>query len=263
VGDHKRYYRSRIVREIKWRGGVGYGDTLNTITYSYSCTVRYDQPVYTVIHWPFDVNYKHITDDPETVIERFNYVESTVSRGAHEVTFDHVFLNKIPSFRYINNPDHNNPLHGVWYHNQRQTITKKVVVWSSRHNVDTVGHFKDPSIDQWDELIDWLTSQGYQVVEVTYRTPIDEVIHHINECCMGIGYDGMIHQLFKYLWKPIIVVCKRFELNQLLVPQAALVGSIDEIYNYGLDVLFKQSEINMRRVKKAHQRYLYANTVID
>jgi ABC-type transport system involved in Fe-S cluster assembly fused permease/ATPase subunit len=73
----------------------------------------------------------------------------------------------------------------------------------------------------------------------------------------------MIHQLFKYLWKPIIVVCKRFELNQLLVPQAALVGSIDEIYNYGLDVLFKQSEINMRRVKKAHQRYLYANTVID
>lgn len=249
-------------RVLKWRGGIGYGDTLNAITYSHSCTVRYNQPVYTTIHWPFPCNYKHSAQDPETVVDRFSYVANTMASGRYNVFFNHVFLNKTPPFRYINNPDYDNPLHGVWYHNQQQSVTKKIVVWSSRHNVESVGHFKDPSIELWDQLIDWLTNQGYQVVEVTYRTPIEEVIQHINECCVGIGYDGMIHQLFKYLWKPIIVVCERFELNQLLVPQAALVGSIDEIYNYGLDVLSKQSEINMRRVKKAHQRYLYANTTI-
>lgn len=251
------------MRFITWRGGIGYGDTLNAITYSYSCTIKYNQPVYTNIIWPFPGNYKHSKNDPETVVDRFNYVASTMVQGTHQVFFNHAFINKKTPFRYINNLDEANPLQGVWYHNQTQTTTKKVVLWSSRHNAEPVDRVKDPSIEQWDYLIQWLTYIGYGVVEVTYRTPIKEVIQHINECCVGIGYDGMIHQFFKYLWKPIIVVCERFELNWLLVPQAALVKSIDDIYSYGLDFLIKQSEMNMRRVKRAHQRYLYANTVID
>ena len=58
------------------------------------------------------------------------------------------------------------------------------------------------------------------------------------------------------MWKPLLVVCERFELNGLLVPQAALENNARDIFNNGIDYYLNKSRDNMERAKQFHQRYI-------
>ena len=191
--------------DIQWRAGFGYGDFVSGLGYAHNASIKYNTKVNITFHWEHGSSYRESPQDPETIIERMWYIYGTMEKSEEVKIF--VKTSSKPKYRFINHLDEFNPIHGLWNTTLHNTYTNKVVLWRSKYNTFFPGTDKDPAHDHWDKIIDWLTYLGYSVSEVTYRTPISDVMKDISECSFGIGYDGMIHQLFKYMWKPLIVLC--------------------------------------------------------
>lgn len=239
---------------IDWRSGFGYGDFVTGLGYAHNASIKYQTPVNINFHWNHSKDYKETDQDPETIVDRMHYVYGTMRQ------LDSVQVNVVtdsnPDYRFINNFGEFNPLHGLWHTSMDLEVTNLVVMWRSKYNTYFPGTKKDPVSDRWDEIVQWLQQQGYDVREVTYRTPIAEVMELIRTCQFGIGYDGMIHQLFKYIWKPIVVMCERFDLNQLLIPQAALESKVENLYKNGIDYYLIKSQHNIDLFKQKHNQYI-------
>ena len=86
-------------------------------------------------------------------------------------------------------------------------IDNLVVVWRTKFIDSTYPKFKD-SYDSsyWDLIIPLLKMIGYNVMEVTHRTPISEVFYLISRCKFVVAYNGMYHYISKNLVKPMIVL---------------------------------------------------------
>lgn len=235
--------------KIDWRGGIGYGDFLTGLAYAHNCKLKYKTDIKFVLHWNHSKNYKPSTQDPETIIERCNYIGSLFP---NDISILHKTDSLVP-YRYINNLHENNPVHGMYNLNLSSTIYKNVIVtWRSSSNLTPVGKSKDPLTDiEWEYLYDWLRDLGYEIVEVTYRTPIKEVVDICKKCVGGIGYDGMIHQIFKLIQKPVILFCERHKLNKLLLPWAEM--------HYGIETFDDKSLFE----KSANSLEIYQQTYLN
>lgn len=245
----------RVMLKIEWRSGFGYGDFVTGLGYAHNASIKYDTEVNINFHWNHDLDYLESKDDPETIIERMYYVYGTMVPKTN-VHVTHT-PNSHPKYRFINNVDESNPLHGLWHTNLKLTTNKSVVLWRSKFNTFFPGKAKDPIYNRWDYVVKWLTDQGYDVQEVTYRTPIKEVIEKIRTCEFGIGYDGMIHQLFKYMWKPLIVICERHQLNKLLIPQALLIKDEQSLYVNGIQSCVNQSNKKIAFYKNELNKWVH------
>ena len=80
--------------------------------------------------------------------------------------------------------------------------------------------------EMWDQAIDFLRSIGYNVVELSYRSPIREAHYHIATCKLVISYDGMWHYFAKNYYKPMIVA-SRSAITRLHTPHALTLHEID------------------------------------
>jgi hypothetical protein len=101
------------------------------------------------------------------------------------------------------------------------------------------------------------------IEEITYRTPVKEAIEIINRCEFGVGYDGLAHQLFKFMWKPLFVFCDRKWLNNILVPQAVLLSNPDEFINDDIDKLLIQAQEKVERIRTNHLVYINTKMKAD
>jgi hypothetical protein len=245
--------------DIHWRCGFGYGDFVTGLGYAHTSSLKYKTPTHITFHWNHSEDYKESIEDPETIIDRMQYVYSTM-RKLDNVEVSYKVNSNFP-YRFVNNLDEFNPLHGLWYTNLDTTNTNMVVLWRSKYNTYFPGEKKDPAHDRWDSVISYLQHNGYTVKEVTYRTPICEVLDCIRQCRFGIGYDGMVHQLFKYMWKPLIVMCKRHNLNRLLVPTASLEHNVDNLFKKGVEVYVNESKARCIRYNNELEAWLdtYSN----
>jgi len=240
--------------QIDWRMGIGYGDFVTGLGYAHNAALKYDTSVQINFHWKDHRDHKLSSDDPETIIERLLYVYGTM-RHLPNVNVDVLSKSRL-SCRFINNLDEHNPVHGLWYSKLKSEYTNKVLFWRTKYNTFYPGKAKDPVNERWDEVVVWLENQGYEVCEVTYRTPISEVMELIRVCNFGIGYDGMVHQLFKYMWKPLIVMCERTLLNRMLIPQAAIESNVDMLMQRGVDHYLLQSNRKIEIYKMHHHNYI-------
>lgn len=240
--------------KIEWRSAFGYGDFVTGLGYAHTASIKYETDVQLRFHWDHDYDYKETPEDPDTIIERMFYVYSTMKQLPNVKILAEP-NSKLP-YRFKNNLDEYKQVHGLWYNNLDMKSTNVVVLWRSKYNTYFPGVDKDPAHDKWESIVEHLENQGYDVREITYRTPIQEVIENIRICKFGIGYDGMIHQLFKYLWKPLIVICKRHDLNKLLVPQACLLKSDAELKNIGVDKCVEVSEHRCTVFKERLEEWL-------
>lgn len=240
---------------INWRSKEGYGDFITGIGYAYSSTIKYDRPVHIVFHWPNPKDHLLSLEDKESIFYRFEYIKDFM-RPAENVTISHEF-SSVPEYRFINELEEFNPLHGLWYpKNEVKEEHGLVVFWSSQHNLEFPGYHKDPLYDHWNVIIKQLKSIGYNVVEITYRTPISEVMDLMSRCEFGIGYEGMIHQLFKFMWKPLIVASKRVDLAKLLAIQAKVISRPEDIIGKDIYVHVKESKDNIKRLLIEHNEYM-------
>ena len=240
--------------EVDWRTGVGYGDFVTGLGYAHTASLRYLIPVKLTLYWDHSEDYLFSNKDTETIVDRCKYIQS-IMRPNPLVEVHHVFNSRLP-YRFKNQLDEFNPLHGLWYSTLLPKKSNTVVLWSSRHNETFPGYDKDPAYDYWPVIAQRIGDMGYNVVEVTYRTPISNVIRLINECEFGIGYDGLAHQLFKFMWKPLIVCCKRVGLNKLLIPQAHIVDDPTILLNGSIEDCAKRSISNLNQTKVKHQQYI-------
>lgn len=240
---------------IEWITGAGYGDFVSGLGYAHSCRIKYDRPINIKFHWNHDEDYLFSPNDPETIYQRCQYINS-IMKPVKDLTVEHQF-NSNPPFRFYNQLEEWNPLHGLWYSTlPPEHKPKLVVMWTTEHNLTFPGRFKDPAHKHWEPIRIKLENEGYKIVEVTYRTPVREVIDLINRCEFGIGYDGLAHQLFKFMWKPLIVFCERYSLNNVLIPQAVLEKDPVRFLDSDIMEYINVSKRKVDLVKRQHQEYI-------
>jgi hypothetical protein len=239
--------------EVKWGTGVGYGDFVTGLGYAHTSAIKYQTPVHIEFYWNHSRDHLFSSLDPETIVERCNYIYS-IMRQLSQVSINHKF-DVNPDFRFYNQLDEFNPMHGLWYTDiPNHTKKKHVAIWTTDFNVSFPGHWKDPVNKRWNDIRAKLSE--YVLEEITYRTPVKEAIEIINRCEFGIGYDGLAHQLFKFMWKPLFVFCDRKWLNNILVPQAILLSNADEFIHSDTNKLIVSAKEKVELIRLKHLSYM-------
>lgn len=239
--------------EVKWGTGIGYGDFVTGLGYAHTSAIKYQTPVHIEFHWNHSKDYLFSPLDPETIVQRYEYIYS-IMRHLPQVSVSNIF-NSNNDFRFYNQLDEFNPMHGLWYTDiPDKTKKRHVAIWTTDFNISFPGIYKDPVNKRWNDIRAKLSD--YVLEEITYRTPVKEAIEIINRCEFGIGYDGLAHQLFKFMWKPLFVFCERKRLNNVLIPQAILLSHADEFIGRNIDNMLVQARAKVDQVKKAHLEYM-------
>lgn len=240
---------------IEFRSAEGYGDFITGLCYGHSSVLKFKTPVNLKFHWPNGRDTYFSSKDKEKIIDRFDYIKSFL-RPVNNLTIEHQF-NSIPNYRFINEFEEFNHVHGLWYLKEQPKIENKLVaLWSSRHNVSFPGYHKDPLYDYWDLIKDRLIADGYFVEEITYRTPIKDVMKIITTCEFGVGYEGMVHQLFKFTWRPIVIASERVSLAKLLAPQGVIITSPEHYLKKDIVEYVEQSKQNIKELLVKHHNYI-------
>lgn len=113
--------------EIQWRSGFGYGDFVSGLGYAHGASKKYQTDVQLTFHWNQDANHKEHESETETIIERMYYVYSVMNK-LENVSICHRANSNI-DYRFINNLDEFDPLHGLWYSNLTNESSNTVVLW--------------------------------------------------------------------------------------------------------------------------------------
>jgi len=240
---------------MEFRSKEGYGDFITGLCYAHSSVIKYQRPIHIKFHWPNPKDYLLSDIDKESILYRFNYIREYL-RPVNDLTISHEF-SSVPNYRFINELEEFNHVHGLWYLKDEPPIKPGLVAfWSSKHNLEFPGYHKDPLYDHWDTIVSNLRSEGYDVVEITYRTPIKDVMDVITTCEFGVGYEGMIHQLFKFTWRPIVIASKRISLAKLLAPRGVIVSHHSQILNNHISKFVNQSKKNIKELLIRHKEYI-------
>lgn len=196
-------------------------------------------------NWKHKEDYLHHYEDPETIIERFEYT-LPFYRDYQRLTYSHKFVDKfserlerkrlLPNLklRHSENVDSmhkvvNNKAYWKFNNTPLKTEEGKVVIWRSLFNAEPARAWKQVvTHEMWEEVIYMLKAMDLDVVELTYRTPVREVHYHCATCDFVVCYDGMWHYFAKNYFKPMIVT-SRSNITKLHTPQALMLHDAPEI----------------------------------
>lgn len=198
---------------IEWKGTPGMGDAMYGLNIAFMRAFINQKPTTINIHWYHSEDFLYNFEDPETIIERVNFVHSRCL-WPEMVNIEHTFNssdNKLYVKRYrnvIRYKDMN--IARCWMFDPRyflDTISNKIVIWRPSFNSDPPRWFKLPINDEeWLRIIEKLKNLDYQVVEIDYRTPIKEVFYHISSAAFCMSYEGMWHYIAKNFFIPHMVL---------------------------------------------------------
>ena len=226
---------------ITWRGTPGVGDFMWALNCAHLHTWRTKVPVTLEMHWNHDDDYNHHFEDPETIIERMQFCHRYYDRK-DDVTVRHVLNSdgRYSDWEYFDDTelmadgskrqvakghqkarfyfqsgtyddtDGGNIPDNDWLfsdHAFREPIKKKIVFWRPTFNAETPRTWKRLfTNDDWCVIIDQLKEKGYDMVELSYRTPIREAMYHLSTASQVICYDGMWHYMAKNFCVPMVVI---------------------------------------------------------
>lgn len=235
------------MERVTWRGTPGVGDfmwALNCVHhYAYTNNVK----VKLEMHWEHGEDYLHHFEDPETIVERMDYIHNFYYRK-NDVEVSHEFYSDNERYRthkytsYLlrredgqvsveRKPliDEGNNKGRFWFESGYYTDTgeapinnwlfrpdafqetdrRKVVIWTPNQNAELPRHWKRKLTEHdWSVIIHKLRRAGLNVVELNYRTPVREAMYHISTCRQVVCYDGMWHYIAKNFAKPLAVISK-------------------------------------------------------
>jgi len=193
----------------------GIGDFMMVLNRMYWLKHSKRIPIHLEFNWYHDKDYLHHFEEEETIIDRFNYLQSlylhkSSIKISHVFNSDKHYLTENPlKWRYLNSKldPERHMRDNIWTFRKLpyKTDMSKVVIYRPTFNAEPARDWKRIiTNDQWDEAIDILKFNGYNVVELTYRSPVREAVYHIGTCNFVVGYDGMWHYVAKNFWKPMI-----------------------------------------------------------
>jgi len=226
---------------VTWRGTPGVGDIMWALNSCHLQAKRTGIKIDLEMHWNHDAEHLHHFEDPETIIERMQYIHRFYARK-DDVRVGHVLNSdgRYSSWSFHDDTaleadgtrrqlakGHNKTR--FWFESgayddcaggtapdndwmfredaKKDAVENKIVIWRSTFNAETPRTWKRLfTNDDWCVIIEHLKTNGYDVVELTYRTPVREAMYHISTCRQVICYDGMWHYMAKNFCKPMIVI---------------------------------------------------------
>lgn len=216
-------YYFTLDNEIDWKGTPGVGDILfgyNSIhmLHHLASKRRHIEKSIINVHWTHSKDHLHHFEDPETIIERADYLHNFY-HNHDSVQINHIFNStdeEIMRLRHRGFQRTISPVavidglsgwiyrRDVWCDNPDP---KKVVFWRTLFNAEIARGWKRIfTNDDWDRILYILSKRGFNLVELTYRTPVREAFYHINTAKFCIFYDGMWQYIAKNLCKPVIAL---------------------------------------------------------
>ena len=204
----------------------GIGDLMLAMNIAYMRSMYLQRTVTLDLHWYHDKNFLYHFEDPETIIERAEYIRNFYSKDFVDVRINNIFNssnNVLLHDRYLNfvrgysgerkqrQQIKQKMQYNDWHFRKTglKTVDKKIVIWTQVGNAQPPRLFKRPyDRSEWNNVISIIEMQGYSVVEIDYRTPISEVMYHIGTAEACLCYEGMWHYVAKNFCKPTIVLTK-------------------------------------------------------
>lgn len=263
--------------QVKTTPGVG--DYMYALNKSFMLSRALNISFHVEFYWDHDEQHLHHFEDPETIVERFNYT-LPFYRDAHKLSFSHHFNSskKHPELerkRLIPNSDlrslgansMSKVEHGTaqWAFNHcpLEQQENKIVIWRPLFNAEIPREWKRAVTNEmWDQAIDFLQSIGYNIVELTYRSPIREAHYHIATCKFVICYDGMWHYFAKNYYKPMIVA-SRSAITKLHTPHALSLHEIDTQHGRAAHRHFNKQLKKLHVPSKQYRNLTLLDFIID
>ena len=208
------------MEKVRWRGTWGVGDFQHALNVCHNYCFDNKVKVNLEMHWSHDENYKPHPDDPETIVERMEWLHNKYHRQ-DDVVVTHVFNSDLfPSGNV--NPDKSKPRFffdsnkfdptsappNDWIFKPEEFVKKrpKIVIWTPAYNSEPPRSWKKfLTIDDWSDIISLLRWDGWILVELTYRTPIKDAYKQIQEADFIVCYDGMWHYIARNFGKPMYI----------------------------------------------------------
>ena len=226
---------------VTWRGTPGIGDFMWALNCVHNYCYNNNKKVTLEFHWEHNKDHLHHFEDPETIIERLEYLHNFYHRK-DDVKIVHVYESdgrykdwkfsddlvsendgsvRIAAIRrkksrfwfesgeYLDEEESEIP-NSDWIFREdsfREIDKRKIVIWRPTFNAETPRTWKRQlTNNQWDDIISKLRQEGLYTVELTYRTPVSEALYHISTCRQIVCYDGMWHYVARNLCSPMVVI---------------------------------------------------------
>lgn len=226
---------------VTWRGTPGIGDFMWALNCVHNYCYNNNKKVTLEFHWEHNKDHLHHFEDPETIIERLEYLHNFYHRK-DDVKIVHVYESdgrykdwkfsddlvsendgsvRIAAIRrkksrfwfesgeYSDEEESKIP-NSDWIFREdsfREIDKRKIVIWRPTFNAETPRTWKRQlTNNQWDDIISKLRQEGLYTVELTYRTPVSEALYHISTCRQIVCYDGMWHYVARNLCSPMVVI---------------------------------------------------------
>jgi len=260
---------------IEWKGTIGVGDSMMGLNSCHMISYMLDKPVHMDVHWYHDEDYLFHCEDPETIVERFDYIHSLYKEN-DRVIVNHIFNSNDRDlykarWRGFNRTDKERgspPLHiNSWIF--REDLIRypykenKIVIWKPFRNATPAPDWKRSFAEHhWTKILDWYLEEkhGFDITEIDYRTPVREAIYHIKTCRAVVGYEGMWHYIARNLLKPSVFLGDS-TINICHDPQAIALHRPDG----SLEKLFKEKTTFLETIDNKLNEYvkmispIYAN----
>ena len=254
---------------VKWRGTWGVGDFMQALNVCHNYSFENKTKVNLEMHWEHGEDYLHHPDDPETIIQRMEWLHGQYHRQ-DDVTVTHVYNSDL--FPHGNvNPDRNKKR---WYFDsgaysddklpsndwifKPEVFTpkkKKIVIWTPHYNSEQPRAWKRfLTNDDWSDIISLLRWEGWILVELTYRTPVRDAFKQIQECDFIFCYDGMWHYIARNFGKPMFIPSWE-GITGYNTPQAVTRPSKNSVFDFIKDGN-KEFEPNLTWMKAKSQNYI-------
>ena len=231
---------------IQWKGTPGVGDFMYGLNFAHVNAYLLNKPVTIEFNWFWKVKEQYHFEDPELTIERLEYLHNFY-KDKDMVEVKHVYdskdskvykdITRGPSERLIRASRLASLGANNFWHFREDCHLKpldsdqnKVVFWRDTFNADIVRPWKR-LIDHhgWDRVMNNFQVNGYEPIELTYRTPVREAMYHINTAKFVMCYDGLWHYVAKNFHKPLIVL-SRSSVTRLHTPEALTLDEKDAFH---------------------------------
>lgn len=206
--------------EVKWSGGVGYGDIVSPLSYAHNISFYSGIPIKLIFEWKFPKEYKYNPEDKNCLWEDSDYINSIMRKEGTEVSLEHRF--SVDSNLRISNYNEDlmlhDPLHNYWsvsneYITHRPSGRKKIVVNTTLRNIEPFSLYNDRKAKwkdtqrNWSDVISWIENYtDYECVLIDYRVPVEKCIEELQDASLFIGYHGATAWLARMCKTPSIIV---------------------------------------------------------
>jgi hypothetical protein len=203
--------------KIRWRGTWGVGDFMQALNASHNYCFKNKTTVNLEMHWRHDEDYLHHPKDPETIIQRMDWLHTQYHRQ-DDVTVTHVFNSQLFPYNNLDTSANKTRCYfddkpvaspkNDWIFKPESFVPKrkKIVIWTPTYNSQAPRTWKNfLTSDDWYDIIKLLSWEGWILVELTYRTPISVAFKQISEADFIVCYDGMWHLIARNFGKPMFI----------------------------------------------------------